>query len=83
MFRDYAAGKSAKTIAVALNKEGVPAPTGGDCGFSTINGNPKRGNGILVWNRQRFIRDPDTGKRQAAEPGIGMGDPGSAGTPDH
>lgn len=43
-------------------------------GFSTLNGNAKRGNGILnneiyigrmVWNRQRFIKDPDTGKRQA------------------
>ncbi len=49
-------------------------PSGGDWGFSTINGNPKRGNGILnnemyvgkiVWNRQRFVKDPDTGKRQA------------------
>ena len=74
IFRDYAAGKSAKAIAFALNQEGIPAPTGGDWGFSTINGNPKRGNGILnnemyigkiVWNRQRFIKDPDTGKRQA------------------
>jgi site-specific DNA recombinase len=74
IFRDYAAGQSAKAIAFALNKEGIPAPTGGDWGFSTINGNPKRGNGILnnemyigkiVWNRQRFIKDPDTGKRQA------------------
>lgn len=74
IFRDYAAGKSAKTIAVALNKEGVPSPSGGEWGFSTINGNPKRGTGILnnemyvgklVWNRQRFVKDPDTGKRQA------------------
>ena len=74
IFRDYAAGKSAKTIAFALNKDGIPAPSGGDWGFSTINGNPKRGNGILnnemyvgkiVWNRQRFMKDPDTGKRQA------------------
>ncbi|KTT73842.1 recombinase family protein [Sphingomonas sanguinis] len=74
IFRDYAAGKSAKTIAFALNKEGVPSPSGGDWGFSTINGNPKRGTGILnnemyvgklVWNRQRFVKDPDTGKRQA------------------
>ncbi len=74
IFRDYAAGKSAKTIAFALNKEGIPAPSGGDWGFSTINGNPKRGNGILnnemyvgkiVWNRQRFVKDPETGKRQA------------------
>ncbi|MVA64299.1 recombinase family protein [Agrobacterium vitis] len=74
IFSDYAAGKSAKIIAVALNKEGIPAPSGGDWGFSTINGNPKRGNGILnnemyvgkiVWNRQRFIKEPDTGRRQA------------------
>ena len=74
IFRDYAAGKSAKTIAFALNKAGIAAPSGGDWGFSTINGNPKRGNGILnnemyvgkiVWNRQRFVKDPDTGKRQA------------------
>ena len=74
IFRDYADGKSAKTIAFALNRDGIPAPSGGDWGFSTINGNPKRGNGILnnemyvgkiVWNRQRFVKDPDTGKRQA------------------
>ena len=74
IFRDYTLGKSAKTIAFALNKEGIPAPGGGDWGFSTINGNPKRGNGILnnemyvgkiVWNRQRFVKDPDTGRRQA------------------
>ncbi len=74
IFRDYAAGKSAKTIAFTLNKEGVPSPSGGDWGFSTINGNPKRGTGTLnnemyvgklVWNRQRFVKDPNTGKRQA------------------
>ena len=72
IFRDYAAGKSAKRIAMELNRDGVPAPSGGTWGFSTINGNPKRGNGILnnemyvgriVWNRQRFLKDPDTGKR--------------------
>jgi hypothetical protein len=74
IFREYAAGKSAKIVASALNKEGVPAPSGGAWGFSTINGNPKRGNGVLnnemyvgkiVWNRQRFVKAPDTGKRQA------------------
>ncbi len=72
IFTDYAAGKSPKRIAMALNREGIKAPGGGDWGFSTINGNAKRGNGILnnemyvgrlVWNRQRFIKDPDTGKR--------------------
>ncbi len=74
IFRDYATGKSAKRIAFELNRDGIAAPGGGDWGFSTINGNPKRGNGILnnemyvgklVWNRQRFLKDPDTGKRQA------------------
>lgn len=74
IFRDYVVGKSAKRIAVELNKAGIAAPGGGDWGFSTINGNTKRGNGILnnemyvgriVWNRQRFVKDPETGKRQA------------------
>ncbi|PIO99673.1 recombinase family protein [Pleomorphomonas carboxyditropha] len=74
IFRDYVAGKSPKRIAMELNKDVIAAPGGGEWGFSTINGNVKRGNGILnnemyigklVWNRQRFIKDPDTGKRQA------------------
>ena len=74
IFRDYAAGKSAKRIATELNQEGKTAPTGGAWGFSTICGNPKRGTGILnnelyigklVWNRQRFVKDPVSGKRQA------------------
>jgi site-specific DNA recombinase len=74
IFRNYAAGKSAKRIASELNRDRVPAPSGGHWGFSTINGNAKRGNGILnnevyigkiVWNRQRFLKDPDTGKRVA------------------
>lgn len=72
VFRQYAAGKSSWTIAWELNKEGIPGPFGREWGPSTIHGSPKRGNGILnnelyigklVWNRQRFIKDPDTGKR--------------------
>ncbi len=74
IFRDYAVGKSPKRIALELNTDGIPAPSGGEWGFSTINGNARRGNGILnneiyigrlVWNRQRFVKDPDTGRRQA------------------
>ena len=74
IFRDYVAGKSPKRIATELNKEGFRAPGGGEWGFSTLNGNAKRGNGILnnemyigriIWNRQRFIKDPDSGRRQA------------------
>ena len=76
IFRDYVVGKSAKRIAVELNRDCIAAPGGGDWGFSTINGNTKRGNGILnnemyigriVWNQQRFIKDPETGKRQARQ----------------
>ncbi|MCZ7674606.1 MAG: recombinase family protein [Roseovarius sp.] len=61
-------------MAARLNKEGVAGPRGSTWGASTIYGNWKRGTGILnnelyvgkiVWNRQSFIKDPDTGKRQA------------------
>lgn len=72
IFGEYAAGKSPRTIAWELNKEKVPGPFGNDWGPSTIHGNPKRGTGILnnelyigrlVWNRLRYLKDPDTGKR--------------------
>jgi site-specific DNA recombinase len=72
IFREYAAGASPKQIGKVLNREAVPGPAGREWGFTTIYGSPKRGNGILnnemyigriVWNRQRFIKDPDTGKR--------------------
>jgi site-specific DNA recombinase len=72
IFREYAGGASPKQIAVRLNRDRVAGPAGRDWSFSTIYGSSKRGNGILnnemyvgriVWNRQRFIKDPDTGKR--------------------
>ena len=74
IFRDYAAGLSSRTLAMALNREGVPGPQGRVWGPSTIHGNLERRNGVLnnelyvgrlVWNRQRFLKDPDTGKRIA------------------
>ena len=72
IFREFAAGKSPRAIAVALNREGVPGPFGNAWGDTTIRGHASRGNGILnnelyvgrlVWNRQRFIKDPSTGRR--------------------
>jgi site-specific DNA recombinase len=72
IFRDTIAGLAAREIAAALNREGTPAPRGGTWNASTINGSKKRGNGILrqhlyagrlVWNRQHFVKNPDTGKR--------------------
>jgi DNA invertase Pin-like site-specific DNA recombinase len=46
IFRDTIAGLTAREIAAALNREGVPAPRGGSWNASTINGSKKRGNGI-------------------------------------
>lgn len=72
IFREFASGKSPKTIAVDLNKEGIPGPLGRAWGDTSIRGHRNRGTGIvnnelyagvLVWNRLRFVKDPSTGKR--------------------
>jgi site-specific DNA recombinase len=72
IFREFAAGKSPRAIAVDLNREGVPGPFGNAWGDVTIRGHASRGNAILnnelyigrlVWNRQRCIKDPSTGRR--------------------
>ncbi len=71
IMRDYAAGKSPQSIAHALNTERLPGPRAAEWGPSTIQGNVKRGTGILnntlyvgsrVWSRQRFTKHPDTGR---------------------
>ena len=73
IFTDYSHGISPRSIAAALNEEGIAGPRG-TWGASTIYGNHQRGTGILnnelyvgrlIWNRQRFIKDPSSGKRQA------------------
>ena len=72
IFEEYAAATAPRRIAMRLNTEGVPAPRGGAWGASAINGNRIRGTGILnnelyigrlVWNRLRYVKDPDTGRR--------------------
>jgi len=72
IFEDYALGHSSRSIAHKLNAEGIPGPSGRTWGASTIHGNRRRGTGILnnelyigrlVWNRLRYIKDPDTSKR--------------------
>ena len=47
IFREYAAGRSPKAIALKLNAEAIAAPRGGAWSPSSINGNRKRGTGIL------------------------------------
>jgi site-specific DNA recombinase len=79
IFTEYDRGLSARSIAIGLNRDRTPPPRSGGKGsgtwsFSTISGNWARGTGILnnalyigklVWNRQHYIKDPDSGKRQA------------------
>jgi site-specific DNA recombinase len=72
IFRDFVAGVSPKQIAKSLNRERIAGPFGGPWSPSTIYGNAERGTGILnnelyvgrlVWNRLRYVKNPDTGKR--------------------
>jgi site-specific DNA recombinase len=72
IFDLYSAGETPRSIAHALNGARVPPPRGKTWNASTINGNSKRGYGILhntlyvgrpVWNKSRKVRDPDTGRR--------------------
>jgi site-specific DNA recombinase len=72
IFREYASGHSARTIAAGLNRDGIPSPFGQHWAASTINGNLKRHSGLLyneafvgflVFNRVAMIKDPETGKR--------------------
>ena len=74
IFREYAAARSPREIARRLNAEGVPGPGGRPWGDTTIRGHALRGTGLLhnelyvgrlVWNRQRYIKDPKTGRRVA------------------
>ena len=74
VFEAFASGTSPRSIAHTLNDENISGPRAGVWGPSTIHGNWRRGTGILnnelyigrlVWNRQRFVKDPQTGKRQA------------------
>mgnify|MGYP005992143815 CR=1 FL=1 len=66
--------ESPRTIAVNLNKQGIPCPSGSEWGTSTIQGNRRRGTGLLnnelyigrmVWNRLTYNKHPVTGKRRS------------------
>lgn len=74
IFDRFLAGVSPRTIAAELNADGIPAPRGGIWRASTVRGWSQRATGILrnpiyagrvAWNRQRFVRNPETGKRIA------------------
>ncbi len=72
IFEQFACGVGPRSIAKALNAEGIVGPDGSLWNDTTIRGRVKRGTGIinnelyvgrLVWNRQRYIKDPSTGRR--------------------
>lgn len=72
IFKEFIAGKPPRAIAIGLTKDRIAPPRGEIWRASTINGNPKRRNGILqnpiyngqiVWNRVHMLRDPATGNR--------------------
>ena len=72
ILREYSSGMSPRAIARGLNADGITGPKGKRWSDTSIRGTPKRGTGIvnnelyagrLVWNRQRFVKDPETGKR--------------------
>lgn len=76
IFERFAAGESTRAIAHQLNAEGVPAPRGGTWAVSCIQGSAARGLGLLhaeiyrgrvIWNRRRWVKDPDTGRRSYVE----------------
>jgi site-specific DNA recombinase len=74
IFEAFRSGRSPRSIARALNAERISGPHGRAWRDTTIRGHADRRTGILrndlyagrlVWNRQRYERNPDTGRRVA------------------
>ena len=72
IFRAFADGHSPKAIARSLNAEGIPGPRGAAWRDTAIRGHRQRGTGLLnnelyigrlIWNRLRYVKDPETGNR--------------------
>lgn len=72
IYAEYASGMGSLAIVRGLNREGEPGPSGGAWNVPALVGSPKKRNGLLnnelyhgviVYNRQRFLKDPATGKR--------------------
>lgn len=72
IFADFSDGLSPKAIAKKLNTEYIPGPSGKSWRDTAIRGHRIRGTGLLnnelyigrlIWNRLRYIKDPETGRR--------------------
>lgn len=76
IFEQYAIGRSAQFIAHELNRQGVVSQRGSTWAVSALYGSPAKGSGVLnnelyigryIWNRSKWVKDPDTGKRQRTD----------------
>ncbi|MDA9466561.1 hypothetical protein XH87_18605 [Bradyrhizobium sp. CCBAU 53415] len=73
VFTEYASGKTTREIAAGLTRDGIPTPSGGKhWNHQTFTGGRggKRGMignqiyiGRLIWNANRSVLDPDSGKK--------------------
>lgn len=78
VYQEYIAGKPIPEIVEGLNKDGIPAPTGGLWKRTAIMGSADKGEGILrnevytgklIFNKSHVVRDPVTNrKRQILNP---------------
>lgn len=76
IYREFAAGASPRRIAAGLNADRIPTGRGASWSPTAIYADKRRGIGILsnpvyvgkpVWNRSRWIKHPDTGRRVRRE----------------
>lgn len=76
IFARYGDAESCQRIVYALNARAVRAPRGKAWCVSALYGSPAKGSGLLnnelyagryTWNRSRWVKDPDTRKRQRIE----------------
>lgn len=74
IFAEFATGKSPRAIARDLSRENIKGPNGKHWRDTAIRGHATRQTGILrndlyvgclLWNKQTYRRNPDTGKRVA------------------
>jgi site-specific DNA recombinase len=72
ILRRFASGEGPRAIARDLNRRRVPGPGGRLWGDTTIRGHAKKGTGLInnelytgrrIWNRSKWIKNPDTGRR--------------------
>ena len=76
IFDEYGKGVGIQRIVNELNRLKVPSPRGTQWVVSAIYGSPTKGSGILnnhlyigelIWNRSKWVKDPDTGQRKRVD----------------